>query len=147
MHFQGKKTTFIFNKTFNVQCGRLVIKTIHVFAYCFNNIPLLTYLWKVLNQIKRLWVFPHPLPFVKIVNAQVFTRFLMNKKFKWKEECVCFVLVINFHQEVEEDVVVGGEFKGLFILFLLLQLLLLLLQLLISQISKGWFMFLWWVNY
>jgi hypothetical protein len=28
-----------------------------------------------------------------------------------------------------------------------LQLLLLLLQLLISQISKGWFMFLWWVNY
>ncbi len=56
---------------------------------------------------------------------------------------MCFVLVINFHQEVEEDVVVGGEFKGLFILFLLLQLLLLLLQLLISQISKGWFMFLW----
>jgi hypothetical protein len=56
----------------------------------------------------------------------------MNKQFKWNEECVCFVLVINSHQKVEEDVVGGGEFNGFFILFLLLQLLLFLLQLLIS---------------
>jgi hypothetical protein len=53
---------------------------------------------------------------------------------------VCFVLVINFHQEVKKDVV-GGEFKGLFILFLLLQLLFFLLHLLISQISKVWFVY------
>ncbi len=55
---------------------------------------------------------------------------------------MCFVLVINCHQEVKEDVVCG-EFKGLFILFLLLLLLFFLLQLLIFQISKGWFVFLW----
>jgi hypothetical protein len=44
--------------------------------------------------------------------------------------------VINFHQEVKEDVGGGGEFKGLFILFLLLQLLLFLLQLLSPQLQR-----------
>ncbi len=42
LHYQGKKTTSILDKTFNVQCGHLVIKTIHVFANCLNAIPLLT---------------------------------------------------------------------------------------------------------
>jgi hypothetical protein len=43
----------------------------------------------------------------------------MSKQFKWNEECLCLVLVINSHQEIEKDVG-GGEFNEFFILFLLL---------------------------